>query len=549
MARNATLDSRLDSARKAAELERLRLATKALRSIRNGYDFADPTIANRKRRRLASEAGKSEESVFDRLKRDRGVTFCRDLFRNSAGAQAIIRARVHNAVGTVGGKVSCKTGDEKFDKEATAYFNGLARDCMYSRPGRLNEFLRTLLIARHTDGDMAFTVDPALSDGKIRAWETDRICNIEAADWAANAVANQYSEPGPDGTPVPLTQEEGIVRDKTGKVTHIICSSKPGFGAVKWADAAVLSADVVQLYGNLWRENQRRGVPELGLIALELEDIKEMRSRELDTAKLLSSIALTVARKDQTAIEQAIRAVGGDPANILAAAETQAEALSESTDAPAASTGLPRYKHLEEFAGALVEYLDPGDDVQPVKIDRPNMAVGEFANYVHKSAGAGLGVAAAFASWSSDKSYFAFQGDMILSWPTFEELQKDLEYHVCDWLWKRVIGQAIAAGKITAAAPPGWEYAAAWQWPTMPQADKVKHWTAITAAMRIGALSFSDVLGPDWQRKIDDAAAQAEYARKKMPWLALFESKAGAPLGAAAGDGGDEPKTDEGDEQ
>ncbi len=524
------LDQQLSSARKRAELEQLRLREKVLRSLRNGYDFADPNL-QRKRRTLSSEVGKTEEDIFDKLKRDRGVTFCRDLYRNSAGAQAIVRQVVHNAVGTIGGKVSAQTGDTAWDQAATKYFNTWARDCNFRKRGRLNEFLRNAVRARFTDGDLAWAVSPDLTEGKIISWATDQLCEIKKDEWERNAVAAGYSETI-DGKAEPLQQSEGVVYDSKGRVTHYIVSGKSSFGAVPWADASVISAKIAHLYGCFWREGQRRGVPELGLIAMELEDIKEMRSRELDTAKAAATLAFTVSRKDQSAIAEAIRAAGGDPESMLAQAESvlgdQAEGEPDASGEVKADT-LARYRQFEELSGGATEYLDDGDQVDPVKIDRPNLAIGAFSEYVHKSAGAGIGLAGAFSSWSADKSYFAFQGDMILSWPTFEEMQKDLEYHICDPCWVAVISAAIERKEL-GPAPDGWEYAAAWAWPTMPQADKVKYWRSVGDAMRLGGMSFSDILGPDWQKKLDAAAEQADYAREKMPWLSLFETKAGAPL-------------------
>ena len=533
----APLAKQLETARQRAEIERLRLASKALKSLRNGYDFANPDIANRKRRPLVNETGKREDQIFDKLKRDRGIAFTRDLARNSAGAQSIVRQIVHNSVGTMGGKVSAKTGDEAWDQAATKYFNRWSRDCGYRRPMRFNQFLRYALGARYWDGDIAWTVDPDLSDGRILSWETDQVRAIDAAEWEANAVASNCFETVIENgkqEKKPLLQSDGVVYDRAGRITHYIVCAKADSGPAKMTDATVLSAGVVRLYGHFWRVNQMRGIPEIGLIALELEDIKEMRARELDTAKATAALAFTVTRSESSAIEAALKAANADPDAMIEQGEELLGDQAEGTETgdgaiTASSADLPRYEKLEQLAGGCTEYLDEGDKVENVIGQRPNMQVGEFSKYVHGSAGAGLGLAGAFASWSADKSYFAFQGDMILSWPTFEEIQKDLEYSICDPCWVSVIGNAIKDGKLP-PGPDGWEYAAAWSWPRMPQADKVKYWRAVGDAMRLGGMSFSDLHGPDWKQRIDDAAAQADYARERMPWLSLFETKAGAPL-------------------
>ena len=519
-----TLDTRLDSARKRTELERLRLQERFIKHLRNDYDFADHSIAQRKRRKLTQDQGKSEDAILDRLKRNRGIAFCRDLYRNSAGAQSIARQIRNNVVGTVGGKVSAQTGKGEWDRLATKHFNTWARDCGYQRPARLNKILRMMCDAYFTDGDFAFTDDPELTGGKVRIYDSDHIAPMKTDGWDAYAKEHSLMEGDK-----PLTQENGAVRDSTGKITHIIITPKPSFAAVDSADAAVLSIETARFCAAPWRANQYRGVPMAGIIALEMEDIKEMRSRELDTAKVAATMAMTIARKDMSAIESALRDAGKDPGEFMAAAEALAGG---DEDSEAEEVELPDYKNLKELAGGLIEYLDPGDSAEPLKFDRPNLDVGRFAEYVHKSAGAGLGMAGAFASWSADKSYFAFQGDMILTWPTFEEMQKDLEYDVCDWLWQRVIQRAIDAREIP-KGPDGWQHAAAWSWPQMPQADKVKYWNSVERAMRVGGKSFSDILGPDWEKRIEETARQAEVARELMPWLSLFETKAGAPLADA----------------
>ena len=66
------------------------------------------------------------------------------------------------------------------------------------------------------------------------------------------------------------------------------------------------------------------------------------------------------------------------------------------------------------------------------------------------------------------------------------------------------------------------------------------------------ACYFESTLGHDWREKIDAAAEQADYARAKMPWLSLFETKAGAVTASPDNPDGDKPdgtNPDDGDDQ
>lgn len=479
------------------------------------YDYASPD-QQRKRRSLANEFG-HEESVLKTRDRYEGIKFTRDLYRNSTACQSLVQQVANQVIGTEGGKCSVHTEDEQWNLEAADYFNSRwSKDCYARMPMRFNELLKFVLNGCMIDGFLGFAVDTFdLNDGKLWVWEADMFAEIEPKEWQQNAVKNGYFEADADGKIVPLTQKNGVVCDRRGRVTHFVLTNKSPLAdenlpyspvaPVKFADAAVISVAVVRLFANRWRTNQLLGVPKIAPIALELEQMKEMRSRELDTAMVAASMSAAVTRSGEGALAAALRAAGENPEALLDELDP---------DTPDVQPSAPQYQVLESLTGGKTVYLDPADKVEPLNFGRPNMAVSEFYKSCLQVAGSGMGLAASYAHMSADKSYFAFRGDMLLTWPTFRALQKKLEYDVCDWVFKRVIQHAIEAGELP-PAPIGWRSRVTWLWPVMPEPDERKHFDAVGSAISQGLALPSDYLGADWKAKVDEWGRQMAYIASK----------------------------------
>ena len=96
-----------------------------------------------------------------------------------------------------------------------------------------------------------------------------------------------------------------------------------------------------------------------------------------------------------------------------------------------------------------------------------------------------------------------------MSWPSFEESQKDLERDVCGWAARLAISRAVRLGLIAAELPEGWENMLAWQWPKMREVSEKDAQSALELKLKNGTTSLKRELGPgEVERLIEERAKE-----------------------------------------
>ncbi len=518
----------LRAARAAHEIARLTLATEVAKRRAAIVASYDATKASTLRRRPVRETG-NEDSIYPMRERALGQNIGRDLERNYSPARGIIHQFKMNVVGSDGKlQVNTENGDE-----AAAWFNGdWAKDCDYRDPGiHFSTQLQNVVAATFREGDILCLVDDGLIDnsGKLLHWESDQIVPLDEGELSAAGYAGQ-------------TQENGIIRNKWGKVLAYVVTGKRGVTSVKFVDATVLKPTDARLVKNPWRLNQGRGVPALLTSATNILDLYEILGKELISAKRATQIAGVVHRDDSvTDFDTPTTGAGHLPENgDKSAAEVAAEGANATTNEAL------NYERFEALTGGIFEYAAKGDKIEFPDINRPNVHLPEFIEAVLGYAGASMGLARAYTILRADSSYTAFRGDMILTWAgAFYPTQKWLERSYADFVAVKVLTWAQIHKKIK-PLPAGWERKLSWKWPTMPHVDEQREEGAIENALRNGTKDFSDLLGPGWRIKFAALAEQLEVARGlKLP-LSVFTTKSGtdavtgAPVEALAGSDTDE---------
>jgi capsid protein len=358
--------------------------------------------------------------------------------------------------------------------------------------------------------------------GKLLHWESDQIVPL-----SDNLLPSPYEK---------AVQENGIIRDKWGRVLAYIVTGKRGKTILdNLDDALIWKRDNACFVANPWRLNQGRGVPSLITNATNFLDLYEILAAELLSAKRAAVIAGFTKRTNAET----------DWDNPNSKPEYLPENVGKSTaatDAEAANSANPtarNYERFEALTGGVWEYVDAGDDIQFPDIKRPNVAIAPFIEAVLGYAGASLGLARAYSLLRADSSYTAFRGDMILSWASaFYPMQKWLERRYADWVAKKALawGQRKKAIK---ALPEGWERSLSWKWPQMPHVDEARESMAESQSLKNGTTDFSELLGPEWRNQFQALAEQLNVARELDLPLSVFEQKSG---GAAPSESNQETK-------
>lgn len=513
----------LAQAREKNELARLAVSTAIMErraKILAKYDATEPNT----RRRQPTREMTNEDGAYPQHKRQLGTNIGRDLERNYAPARGIIVQFRQNVVGALGKlQVNAAGGDE-----AAAWFNGVwAKDCDFRDTMHFSDVLQNIVAAVIREGDLLAVFDDNLIDdtGKLIHWESDQIVSVSDDILAESEWKD-------------CKQENGIIRDKWGRVQAYVVTGKHGLTTITdKADALFWKRKNARHVSNPWRFNQGRGVPSILTPSTNFLDLYEILNAELQSAKRSAVMAGWTKRTNaETDWDSPGTKPEYLPENVGKEALTTREEAANSTTPTAKN-----YENFENLSGGFWEYLDAGDEIQFADIKRPNVHLVEFMEGVLGHAGASLGLARAYSLLRADSSYTAFRGDMILSWASaFYPMQKWLERKYADWVAIKALTWAQRKNAIK-PLPSGWERSLSWKWPTMPHVDEDREESAVEKALKNGTTDFSELLGPEWKTKFTALASQLEEARRLGLPLSVFEQKSGgaAPSYSNTADEGD----------
>jgi len=510
----STRRTKLESLRDQHEALRLQAAIGALErhaKILAKYDATEPN----KQRRQGSVEATGEESIFDMARRLKGCNIGRDLERNYSPAKSLFHQLRVNVVGSLG-KIQVNVPGEP-GKAATEWFNEVwSKDCDFRDDCDWSTMLQNIVASVPREGDCLAVFDDNLIDdtGKLLMFEADQIAPL--TDDALKA--SKYSI---------AKQDNGIMRDKWGRVIGYATSGKRGKQTLSIADDPVVWArGDARLISNPWRLNQGRGVPSVITPASNFIDLYEILSSELATTKRAAKQYAYVKRADAVSDFD----LPGSGAAFLpenAGKDAATVALEGANEATA--TGAKNYESIEALTGGYTDYLDAKDDVVIPDLKHPNSQLPQFLETVQGYGGAALGLARAYTILRADSSYTAFRGDMIMTWVTFYWLQKWLERRAADWVARKAIAWAIRKKQI-ADMPAGWERKLSWTWPRMPEVNQLDAENAIAAALKNGTTDYGQLLGPDWRRRLEGLAEQIKTVRELLLPLRVLETASGGQM-------------------
>jgi capsid protein len=487
------------------------------------------TGAGNKRRKsqIETKGETGRGGILTPYNRLNALNLCRDAVRNYSSAKSIEQQLKVNVIGP-SPKAQINTDeniDGGFGKEATSWINSIwMKNCDFIRERRFAKLAQIVEATKKREGDLLAVFDDEMikDSGKLLFFEADLMCDV--SDKLEEFNLKKW------------TMIDGIVKNEFGQEIGYATTHRRGQTSVSSADATIWPRDpddkdknMVKLIREDYRLIQGRGVsPMLASIA-DFLDCYEMRSKELQSAKVAASFYASVKRKE------AITDYDDERFDPDAQNPTDQDPGYEGEDLtlPEAQTESANYERLEKLTGGQIDYLDSEDEISFPDINRPNVAMKEFLDYVMDSAGSSFGFAHAYTRLKADTSYTAFRGDMILTWVSIYAEQKDIEDEFLDWAVIRAVRWGIRKGAIKAKPVEGWEQKLSWNLPTLPFVDELKERKAQEVALKNGVLTYSDILGPDWDNDFTQQEKEQKSARAKKLPLALFETKSGGSAEAA----------------
>lgn len=462
---------------------------------RGGYEI----IGNSGNRRSFTPEAQGEDGIVGDYGRNRLTAAGRDMMRNSPTRGTMDQQRRVNIVGTVGGKlhVSFPAGYADAAGAVMRYVNRVwAPHCEFTYGKSLNWLLKTTLTAEDVGGNVILVFDDGIltggdGTGTVRGFEADEIASVSDADFAARF-------------PKGYRQSGGFVYDNFGRFAGCFVSTVQR-GASQFESGKFItlrrgtSAANWVAIGPMRRFNQGRAVPPGAAALTTAVDLHEILSSETLAAKFNAQMVGQI-------IHELEEDTGGTPG--FSAPTDKAQSGND----PTAET--VKRVTLEHLRNIGIRYQDMPPKVRLELLDtkRPNANMPQFIDFLTGLIGGTHGLARVYATMKAQTSYTAFRGEQVMTWPSFEEAQKDLEREVCDWVARLAIARAVKRGEIAEDLPEDWEYMLAWTWPKMREVSEKDAQAALEKKLQNGVTSIQRELGPGEFDKIMEERKREKQA-------------------------------------
>jgi capsid protein len=463
------------------------------------YDSLKPA-PTRKATEIRTDLSETEQN-FTADKRILAYAKCDNLYDNTALA-SILDTSIRLTIGKRGG-TPLFTGADKDTMQK--WFTSWKRHAGYAEGESYYEMLALILRLVKLHGDCIVWVDPILTDGKIRVFDADQICNVAIPDFERW----KYEK----GLPEDARQVEGVVVDGTGKVYGYFVTMLRNRYSVNISDAQFLPIDTCRRVSYHRKHTQYRGEPAAFLANEELtEDTKQLLKSEIAAAKLASELPLIVEQAEGMDADQIANLIEG---------YGSLDELAEGTGIDAEQLGMLGKTHddktFQAFEGhAAVASVPNGTKVTNLNnSQRPSPQIQSFIDLLNDTNGRALGVMSCLSRGRADNSYSSGQIEIEISWKAFEEDQKMIERDVVDYVMETLY--------------PNAEYEVFWD--KAIQIDAEKSEKTYDMALRGGRTTYREILGTDWKQTLTQLADEKKFLKEiGLDNTILFQTSSGQEL-------------------
>lgn len=447
---------------------------------------------------IRTEATETEQN-FSADRRILAYTQCDDLCDNTVvGSCLDTVSRL-----TIGDRLSpVFTGDD--GETWQDIWDDWARHCGHEEDEDWHTMLGVVLRAVLKHGDCVCLLDDELTDGKLRVWDADQICNITDFDaWKAERNA-----------PRDWRQVEGVVVSGSGRVQGYFVTHLRNRYAVGSEDATYLPRGTALKLSLKHKITEYRGEPFAILRQEQVsQDSKDLLRAEIAAGRLAAELALVV--------EQPQGADASGIGGILAGYEGHTDELTQGTDITdediAALTHVARdSKTFEAFGDrAAVVNVPNGTKVTSLTPQRPSNQVMAWQGMLDTSIGKSLGIMSCLSNGRADNSYSSGEIELNISWSAFATYAECLSKLV-DYCAERIC--------------PHQKYEISYTEPI--SIDSEKEEKVETLRLQSGRSTLREQLGPRYKQKLE----QLSYEKKLLEELDLttlapfWQTSSGAPI-------------------
>lgn len=162
------------------------------------------------------------------------------------------------------------------------------------------------------------------------------------------------------------------------------------------------------------------------------------------------------------------------------------------------------------MAGCIYQVMPPKYKMELLSNNHPNVNAEAFSTWLVSRTAAPLGLSEFFATMGARGDYKA---NSLITWPAFAEAQKFLESQVCDWAFYQWCSWASAKGIIPYSLDQIDMSKVTWFWPQREENDEVAKENAASLKLKNLTGSYQEILGSDWQEKLDQIKAEIAYCK------------------------------------
>ena len=384
-----------------------------------------------------------------------------------------------------------------------AWFKRWSKSCGYCEDETLQEVLSIILHCVLVHGDCIAWIDPVLTDGKIRIFDADQICDVALADFDAWKMER--------GLPESCRLVGGMVVDGTGRVHGAFVTPLRNRYSVNIEDALFLPAGTYKRVALKRKFSEYRGEPAILRQEELTDDCKNLIKSELGAAKLASQYSFLVKQAPGMSENQLDGLLDG---------YKNLDELAEGTGIDVEQLGLmgesKDEKTFEAFNGmsAIGSLPNGADVVNLTNSNRPSPQVQTFLEALDIANGKALGIMSCLAKGICNHSYSSGEIELQVSWKAFEELQGILEGvidYIMGVLWPNATYDV--------------------HWPKAVSIDPEKEQKTFDLALKNGLTTFKQILGSDWKQDLQQLAEEKEFLKSiGLDNLSFFMTSSGNEL-------------------
>lgn len=140
---------------------------------------------------------------------------------------------------------------------------------------------------------------------------------------------------------------------------------------------------------------------------------------------------------------------------------------------------------------------------------RPNPNLPQFIEFLCQRSGMPFGLPIQFITLAAENATYRAQA--LMAKPSFTDIQHFLE-QICDWVFVRWASSNGLANRF----PDEYMDYVDWEWPDIEELDENAHQDYINKGLSNFTLTYKEVLGPNWKRKLEQSQEEMEFFKKNL---------------------------------